>query len=160
MDLDGVLVLAHSDKQDAAATWKKTYGHHPLMGFVDHSRGGTGEPVAALLRPGNAGSNTAADDVTATRIALAQLPNPGGQGLHRSRDRHPRPGPPSPGQSGKALPVDTRMMNALIRHVQALGERTAAELKERWRALKHVSLGPSRIGDIARAARVLNNHWK
>jgi hypothetical protein len=74
VDLDGVLVLAHSDKQDATATWKKTYGHHPLMGFVDHGRGGTGEPVAALLRPGNAGSNTAADHITATRLALAQLP--------------------------------------------------------------------------------------
>ncbi|MBT2392065.1 IS1380 family transposase [Streptomyces sp. ISL-1] len=74
VDLDGVLVLAHSDKQDAAATWKKTYGHHPLMGFVDHGRSGTGEPVAALLRPGNAGSNTAADHITATQLALAQLP--------------------------------------------------------------------------------------
>ncbi|MFD5066020.1 IS1380 family transposase, partial [Streptomyces sp. NPDC058394] len=74
VDLDGALVLAHSDKQDAAATWKKSYGHHPLMGFVDHGRGGTGEPVAALLRPGNAGSNTAADHITATQLALAQLP--------------------------------------------------------------------------------------
>ncbi|MFD3834627.1 IS1380 family transposase, partial [Streptomyces sp. NPDC058621] len=74
VDLDGVLVLAHSDKQDAAATWKKTYGHHPLTGFVDHGRGGTGEPVAGLLRPGNAGSNTASDHITATRLALAQLP--------------------------------------------------------------------------------------
>ncbi|MBL1085845.1 IS1380 family transposase [Streptomyces actinomycinicus] len=74
VDLDGVLVIAHSDKQDAAATWKKTYGHHPLMGFVDHGPGGTGEPVAALLRPGNAGSNTASDHITATRLALAQLP--------------------------------------------------------------------------------------
>lgn len=36
VDLEGVLVVAHSDKQDAAPTWKKTYGHHPLMGFVDH----------------------------------------------------------------------------------------------------------------------------
>ncbi|MFE2379028.1 transposase, partial [Streptomyces sp. NPDC059398] len=36
LDLDVVLVLAHSDKEDAAATWKKTFGHHPLMGFVDH----------------------------------------------------------------------------------------------------------------------------
>ncbi|MFE9853329.1 IS1380 family transposase [Streptomyces sp. NPDC005576] len=74
VDLDGVLVLAHSDKQDATATWKKTFGHHPLMGFVDHGCGGTGEPVAALLRPGNAGSNTAADHITATQLALAQLP--------------------------------------------------------------------------------------
>ncbi|PZT72088.1 MULTISPECIES: IS1380 family transposase [unclassified Streptomyces] len=75
VDLDGVLVLAHSDKQDAAATWKKTFGHHPLVGFVDHGSGGTGEPVAALLRPGNAGSNTAADHITTARLALAQLPN-------------------------------------------------------------------------------------
>jgi hypothetical protein len=74
VDLDGVLVLAHSEKQDAAATWKRTYGHHPLVGFVDHGHGGTGEPVAALLRPGNAGSNTATDHITVTRLALAQLP--------------------------------------------------------------------------------------
>jgi hypothetical protein len=74
IDLDGVLVIAHSDKEDAAPTWKKTYGHHPLMAFVDHGPGGTGEPVAALLRPGNAGSNTAADHITTTRQALAQLP--------------------------------------------------------------------------------------
>ncbi|MCX5555285.1 IS1380 family transposase [Streptomyces sp. NBC_00038] len=74
VDLDGVLVIAHSDKEDAAPTWKRTYGHHPLMGFVDHGPGGTGEPVAALLRPGNAGSNTATDHITATQLALAQLP--------------------------------------------------------------------------------------
>ncbi|MEU6557808.1 transposase [Streptomyces sp. NPDC046915] len=55
VDIDGVLVLAHSEKQDAAATWKKTFGHHPLMGFVDHGRGGSGEPVVGLLWPGNAG---------------------------------------------------------------------------------------------------------
>lgn len=53
----GGLVLAHSEKQDAAATWKKTFGHRPLMGFVDHGRGGSGESVVGLLRPGNAGSN-------------------------------------------------------------------------------------------------------
>lgn len=74
VDLDGVLVVAHSDKQDAAPTWKRTHGHHPLMGFVDHGPGGTGEPVAALIRPGNAGSNRADDHVTATQLALAQLP--------------------------------------------------------------------------------------
>ena len=74
VDLDGVLVIAHSGKQDATATWKKTFGHHPLMGFVDHGRGGSGEPVAGLLRPGNAGSNTAADHIDAAQLALAQLP--------------------------------------------------------------------------------------
>jgi hypothetical protein len=74
VDIDGVLVLAHSEKQDAAVTWKKTFGHHPLFAFVDHGREGSGEPVAALLRPGDAGSNTAADHIEAARLALAQLP--------------------------------------------------------------------------------------
>ncbi|WP_432037143.1 transposase family protein [Streptomyces cucumeris] len=63
-------------------------------------------------------------------------------------------------QSEQALHVDTRTFNALIRHVRALGERTAAELKQRWRTLQHVTLSPSRIGDIARAALVLNEIWK
>ncbi|MFF2147378.1 IS1380 family transposase [Kitasatospora sp. NPDC058190] len=75
VDIDGVLVLAHSEKEHAAKTWKKTFGHHPLFAFVDHGRDGSGEPVAGLLRPGNAGSNTAADHIEAARLALAQLPN-------------------------------------------------------------------------------------
>ncbi|MDH6129200.1 hypothetical protein P3T39_006189 [Kitasatospora sp. GP82] len=74
VDIDGVLVLAHSEKELATRTWKKTFGHHPLVAFVDHGREGSGEPVAGLLRPGNAGSNTAADHIEAARLALAQLP--------------------------------------------------------------------------------------
>ncbi|MDU9001110.1 MULTISPECIES: IS1380 family transposase [Streptomyces] len=82
VDIDGVLVLAHSEKQDAAATWKKTFGHHPLMAFVDHGPSGSGEPVAALLRPGNAGSNTASDHIATAQLALAQLPKPYRRGRH------------------------------------------------------------------------------
>jgi hypothetical protein len=74
VDIDGVLVLTHSEKQDATATWKKTFGHHPLVAFVDHGQAGSGEPVAALLRPGNAGSNTASDHIETAQLALAQLP--------------------------------------------------------------------------------------
>ena len=36
IDLDATLVTAHSDKEDAAPTWKKAFGFHPLLGFVDH----------------------------------------------------------------------------------------------------------------------------
>jgi Transposase DDE domain group 1 len=73
-DIDATLVTAHSDKQQAAPTWKKTYGFHPLTVFADHGAGGSGEPLAIMLRPGNAGSNTAADHITAAKLALAQLP--------------------------------------------------------------------------------------
>ncbi|GGT02818.1 transposase [Streptomyces chromofuscus] len=72
VDIDGVLVLAHSEKQDATAPWKRTFGHHPLVPFVGHGRNGSGEPLAGLLRPGNTGSNTAADHITTNR--MAQLP--------------------------------------------------------------------------------------
>ncbi|WP_372452777.1 transposase, partial [Pseudonocardia nigra] len=36
IDLDVTLVTAHSDKEDATRTWKKGFGFHPLLGFVDH----------------------------------------------------------------------------------------------------------------------------
>ena len=60
----------------SSAEKKKTYGHHPLAVFADHDPEGSGEPLAFLLRPGNAGSNTAADHIEAARLALAQLPRP------------------------------------------------------------------------------------
>ena len=56
VDIDATIVLAHSEKEKAAPTWKKTFGFHPLAAFADHSGGAGGEPLAILLRPGNAGS--------------------------------------------------------------------------------------------------------
>ncbi|MFC9682230.1 transposase family protein [Streptomyces sp. NPDC056948] len=64
------------------------------------------------------------------------------------------------GKSEQALDTDTRATNCLVRDLRARGERTAAELKERRRTLKRVTLSPSRISDIARAALALNRHWK
>jgi len=68
-------VTAHSEKQNAAPTFKRGFGFHPLWAFADHGQDGTGETLAVLLRPGNAGSNTAKDHITLTRQALAQLPS-------------------------------------------------------------------------------------
>ncbi|MGI5485422.1 IS1380 family transposase [Microtetraspora malaysiensis] len=74
LDIDATIVIAHSDKQQAAPTWKKTFGFHPMTVFADHGAGAAGEPLAIMLRAGNCGSNTAADHIDATALALAQLP--------------------------------------------------------------------------------------
>lgn len=74
IDLDATIVISHSEKDGAAPTFKKTFGHHPLLAFLDHGSGGSGELLAALLRPGNAGSNTATDHIEVTRQALAAVP--------------------------------------------------------------------------------------
>jgi hypothetical protein len=83
VDLDATLVTAHSEKEGAAPTWKKGYGFHPLLAAVDHGGEGSGEIAAGMLRPGNAGSNTAQDHMDVTRRALAQLPGPASRGGKR-----------------------------------------------------------------------------
>ena len=87
IDIDATLVTAHSEKESAAPTFKRGFGFHPLWTFVDHGPAGSGEPLAVMLRAGNAGSNTAADHIAVARQALAQLPS------HRSGQRSSsRPG--------------------------------------------------------------------
>ncbi|HET6951225.1 MAG TPA: IS1380 family transposase [Acidimicrobiales bacterium] len=70
IDMDGTLVISQSDKEQAAATYKKTYGFFPIVSYLDV----TGEGLAVLLRAGNAGSGTAADHITVLDASLAQLP--------------------------------------------------------------------------------------
>ena len=70
IDVDATLVSSHSDKEGAAGTYKGGYGFHPIMAYCDE----TGEAMAAILRPGNAGSNTAADHIAVIQDALAQVP--------------------------------------------------------------------------------------
>jgi hypothetical protein len=70
IDIDATLVEAHSDKEQAAPTWKRGFGFHPLLAYLD----ATGEALAGVLRPGNAGSGTASDHVRVLADALAQLP--------------------------------------------------------------------------------------
>jgi hypothetical protein len=74
IDLDATLVTAHPDKELAAPNFKRGFGFHPLCAFVDHETEGTGEPLSMMLRPGNAGSNTAVDHIAVIRQALRQLP--------------------------------------------------------------------------------------
>jgi hypothetical protein len=70
LDFDATLLTAHSEKEDAAGTYKHGFGFHPLL----CCEASTGEALAGILRPGNAGSNTAADHVEVLQLALAQLP--------------------------------------------------------------------------------------
>ena len=70
LDIDATLLTAHAEKERAAGNYKHEYGFHPLGCWLDE----TGEALAAILRPGNAGSNTAEDHFTVLGLALEQLP--------------------------------------------------------------------------------------
>jgi len=70
IDMDATLVTARSDKEGAAATWKKGYGFHPLGAWCANTR----ECLAMLLRPGNAGSNTFTDHRDVLAAAVRQVP--------------------------------------------------------------------------------------
>lgn len=75
VDFDATITISHSeDKENAAKTWKKTFGHQPLLAFLDRPEVSGGEALGGLLRPGNAGSNTAADHITVLDQVLAALP--------------------------------------------------------------------------------------
>ena len=77
------------EKENAAPTFKRGFWFHPLCAFGDHCPDGTGEPLAILLRPGNAGSNTATDHITVvsdpTQERNSASPISTGTGSPRSR---------------------------------------------------------------------------
>ena len=70
LDFDSHLITAHSDKEGATPTWKRGFGFHPLLCYLD----ATGEALAGVLREGRAGANTAEDHVEVLALALEQIP--------------------------------------------------------------------------------------
>jgi hypothetical protein len=70
LDVDATIVIAHSEKENASATVKKTFGFHPLGVWCDN----TAEFLSAMLRTGKAGSNTATDHITVPTEAISQIP--------------------------------------------------------------------------------------
>ncbi len=74
LDIDATILTAYSEKELAAPTWKKTFGFHPLLCYLDRPDIGSGEALAGILRPGNAGSNTTADHIEVLDLSLASLP--------------------------------------------------------------------------------------
>jgi hypothetical protein len=74
IDADATLVTAHSDhKEGAAGTYKGSFGFAPLLAYLDRGQA-PGEPLAGILRPGNAAPGAADDLVELVDLALAQLP--------------------------------------------------------------------------------------
>jgi hypothetical protein len=70
IDVDATLITCHSEKEQAAGNYKGDYGFHPLNAYREETR----EALGGILRPGNAGSNTAADHTAVIDRALAQIP--------------------------------------------------------------------------------------
>jgi len=67
--LDATVVTAHSGKELAEANFKG-YGHHLVIAACDN----VAEPLAWMLRPGSAGSNTASDHLRLLGDAITALP--------------------------------------------------------------------------------------
>ena len=79
LDIDASLVQVHSEnKQGTAANYKHGFGFHPMFCFAD----ATGDTLAAVLRPGNAGANTVTDHLTVLDAAVGQLPGEIAAGHH------------------------------------------------------------------------------
>jgi hypothetical protein len=97
--MDATLVTASSDKEGAAATWKKGYGFHPLGAWCASTR----ECLAMLLRPGNAGTDTFTGHQEVLAAAIRQVParfrrkilvRAGGAGASTTSSATCCPGPP------------------------------------------------------------------
>jgi hypothetical protein len=74
LDVDATIVVAHSEKETAEPTWKKTFGFHPLLCYLDRPEVSSGEALSGIVRGGGAGSNTAKDHIEVLDLALASLP--------------------------------------------------------------------------------------
>ena len=150
IDLDATLIGAHSEKEGATPNFKRGFGFHPMLAFVDHGKGGTGEPLAAMLRPGKANANDAADQIAVLDAALAQLPVE-----HRSRVL-------VRGDTGSGV-------QAFVHHVQDLGleysvgvygrqpvlDALAALPKQAWRRALDADGQPREGAQVAELTRYL-----
>jgi len=142
IDIDGTLVTAHADKEGARPTDQRGFGFYPLLAPWD----ATGEPWAIQLRPGNAGSGTAADPIQVLDAALAQLPvDPATETVLVRTD--------SAGWSHACLAAcDARRVRFLVGH--PLTEELAATVigRRRWRggpAITADGTAERDVGDVA-----------
>ena len=74
VDIDATIVHRALREGKGRSHLEEDFGFHPLAAFADHGAGAGGEPLGILLRAGNAGSNTVAEHIAVTKLALAELP--------------------------------------------------------------------------------------
>ncbi len=111
LDIDASLIEVHSEnKAGTAPNYKGGFGFHPMFCFAD----ATGEALAGLLRPGNAGANNLADHLSVLDDALAQLPAAIAAG-HRPGD--------DPAVAGRAVRVRADSAGCSTRFANACRDR-------------------------------------
>ena len=101
IDLDATLIDAGSEKEGAAPTFKDGFGFHPMLAYFDRPGDRCGGGRCGLLRPGNAGANTAADQIEVAEAALEQMPAERAAGSRSSCASTP-PGPRTGCWTGRA----------------------------------------------------------
>ncbi len=132
-----------TDKDQRPNGWVSTVAGAHLVGrrtrdthlaFVDHAEHATGEPLAGMLRPGNAGANDAGDQIAVLDAALAQLPE---QARSRVLVR---------GDAGSGV-------KALLAHVDDLGLRFSVGMNLRGPLLDALDRLPARLDRTKVTAR-------
>ena len=159
--LDGTLVPSDrcagkktSKKGKQIDTWYSGKAHEPA-GNVQALAAPGGVPLwVSDVRPGSTHDVTAARDLVLpqARPYLKDLPFLADSGYEGASAGVLVPvRKPARGE----LDINTKTRNALLRSLRYQGERGFALMSQRWRALQHVMVSPSAIGDIAKAALVL-----
>ena len=100
-DFDSTLLNVHSEKEDAAPTYKHGFGFNPLGVWCDN----TNEPLAAMLRPGNAAPNDTDDHLELLEQVVRAVPAEYALG-HEEGDDPALVRPPhlGPGRLGRGHP--------------------------------------------------------
>jgi hypothetical protein len=159
--LDGTLISSDrcagkktSKKGREIDRWYSGKAHHPA-GNVQALAAPGGIPLwVSDVLPGSTHDLTAARELVlpGARPYLKDLPfladsgyEGAGAGVHVPVKK-PR---------GGELDINTKTRNALLRSLRYQGERGFALMSQRWRALQHVMLSPTTIGDIAKSVLVL-----
>jgi hypothetical protein len=151
LEVDATIVTCHSDKESAAKTWKKTWGYHPLLCFLD----ATGEALVACLdwQPAIDADGDLRDGAEIAEIShLVDLSGyPDGTRMIVRRER-PRPGAQLSlfdsieGLRHQVFVTDTPRPTCSVQLLE-LRHRAHARVEDRIRTGKDTGLGrfPSRM---------------